>query len=102
MERVRVAVRSVLPSGFQATEAEVRVHIICFHTEVPPDVDNIIKPIFDGMKGVVFADDSQVRTVTSERRSLDAPQPAPTPVIATGLAVFTEMVYVLVQWEMEE
>lgn len=35
MERVRVYTRSVLPVGFRATEADVIVRIVCFHTEIP-------------------------------------------------------------------
>lgn len=29
-----------------------------------PDVDNILKPILDALKGTVYVDDSQVRSIT--------------------------------------
>lgn len=33
-----------------------------------PDVDNVLKSVKDGMNGVVYADDSQVARVVSEKR----------------------------------
>jgi len=32
-----------------------------------PDVDNIIKPIQDALKGIVFADDNQVESIVARR-----------------------------------
>lgn len=32
-----------------------------------PDVDNIVKPIQDALKGIVFIDDSQVESVTARK-----------------------------------
>jgi len=38
--------------------------------ENKPDVDNIIKPIQDALKGIVFVDDSQVQSVTARKHDL--------------------------------
>jgi hypothetical protein len=38
--------------------------------ESKPDVDNIIKPIQDALKGIVFVDDSQVEDVTARKHDL--------------------------------
>jgi crossover junction endodeoxyribonuclease RusA len=38
--------------------------------ENKPDVDNIIKPIQDALKGIVFVDDSQVESVTARKHDL--------------------------------
>lgn len=35
-----------------------------------PDVDNIIKPIQDALKSIVFLDDNQVESITSRRHDI--------------------------------
>ena len=101
MERVRQASRSVLPSGFRLLTGEISSTITCFHTEVPPDVDNIIKPIFDGMKGVVYEDDRQIHRVTSQRYSLPRTIEV-TASVAEALEQYDEVIHVVVEWEVEE
>ena len=50
----------------------VRVEITYFYDARAGDVDNIVKPILDGLKGVVFADDSQVMDVVASKRPITA------------------------------
>lgn len=58
-------------SGATPSTADVEVTIVYFHdSESTPDVDNIIKPIQDGLSGTVIEDDAQVQDVRSARRSL--------------------------------
>lgn len=46
--------------------------IVYYHRgDDPPDVDNVIKPIQDALRGTVIDDDSQVQDVRSARRGLD-------------------------------
>jgi hypothetical protein len=35
-----------------------------------PDVDNIIKPIQDALKGILFVDDKQVESITARRHDI--------------------------------
>lgn len=48
----------------------VRVEITFFYDAVAGDVDNIAKPILDGLKGVVIADDAQVMDVLVSKRPI--------------------------------
>lgn len=67
----------------------------------PPDVDNILKPILDALKGVVYPDDIQVERVVSGRHDL-ADSPIGPPLILEGLARFREFLHVRVRWEASE
>lgn len=55
-----------------ASSTGIRIEVDWFTSglENKPDVDNIIKPIQDALMGIVFADDSQVETVTARRHDL--------------------------------
>ena len=54
-----------------STDAPVSLTIVYYHAAGSPDVDNIVKPIQDGLIGVVFRDDSQVSDVRCSRRNLN-------------------------------
>jgi crossover junction endodeoxyribonuclease RusA len=70
----RAAVRSAAggrwPQEVSPIEVSVSVEITHFYEGAPADVDNIIKPILDGIKGFVYADDALVTDVVSRRRPL--------------------------------
>lgn len=68
----------------------------------PPDVDNVLKPILDGMEGVVYKNDNQIFRVVSDRFNLVAPVASPSPVLAEGLARFAELLYLRVFWDEEQ
>ena len=53
-------------------EGELRLTLVYLCKDPTPDIDNIIKPIQDALKGLVMTDDSQVADVDSHRRFLDA------------------------------
>lgn len=48
------------PSNSNRLDIEIWFHAPCIPR---PDVDNIIKPILDALKGTVYFDDNQVRSV---------------------------------------
>lgn len=50
---------------------EVSLRITYFYDSAAPDVDNIVKPIQDALKGIVYADDDQVTEATSRKSKLD-------------------------------
>ena len=54
-------------------EQSITVEITHFFEGAPADVDNMVKPILDAMKGFVYADDCQVTDLVSRRRPLSGP-----------------------------
>lgn len=67
---VRKQAAAAVSNATPSTE-DVEVTIVYFHdSESTPDVDNIIKPVQDGLSGTVIDDDTQVQDVRSARRSL--------------------------------
>ena len=69
-----------------------------FFQGAPADVDNIVKPILDAVKGFVFVDDSQVTDLASRRRSIDGPYTVGlvSVVLADALATGKEFLHVRV------
>ena len=55
------ALRSV-PYPVKSTRIDIEIYF-SFQRTLRPDVDNIIKPILDALKGIVYDDDSQVRSI---------------------------------------
>lgn len=49
------------------------VIISYFYDEESLDVDNVPKPILDGMRGLVFADDGQVTDLLCRKRGVKLP-----------------------------
>ena len=66
IERVRSAADAVIDKPIAASDVEVE---ILYSTQadkgIRADIDNVIKPTLDGLKGVAYADDAQVRSVTA-------------------------------------
>lgn len=83
------------------TSEAIIVNIVNYYTESPPDVDNIIKPILDGLEHVVCLNDRQVYKVSSERFDLiyKARIENPSPMLAVALEQYTELVHITVVWE---
>jgi crossover junction endodeoxyribonuclease RusA len=98
---VREAARAQWPAGLKPATSPVEVTISNFFTLVPPDVDNIIKPILDALESVAYVDDVLVHRVTSSKIDLSA-EPMisnPSPCLAAALENWSEVVYVTVVWE---
>lgn len=100
---VRKAAADIWPTGSSPRTEDLVVSIYNYFTLAPPDVDNIIKPILDGMETVVYNNDSQVFRVLSERVNLSLPTSLidPAPLVASAQAVYTEFLYVVVTWTEE-
>ena len=78
----------------------VEVIITTYYTNERKDVDNVIKPILDGMKNVVYADDRQVFRVTSERVDLsDLTQiDVPSPLLVEAFEQHAEFAHIRLMW----
>ena len=74
ISKVENEAKSHWPEDELPFDDSVMVKITYFYEEnVSPkiDVDNISKPILDALKGVVFADDSQVTDLLCRKRRLE-------------------------------
>jgi Holliday junction resolvase RusA-like endonuclease len=98
---VRDAAQSEWPGLAASTSNHVEVVISNYYTAIPPDVDNIIKPILDALKTLVYTDDQQVYKVTSQKLALSAGTriDEPGPILAEALRVYTELLHIVVIWE---
>lgn len=68
---IRNAVRAQWPSGQPLLLGELSARIVYFFEDSTPlDVDNIIKPILDSLKELVYEDDSTIFQVTSRKTPL--------------------------------
>lgn len=71
-QRVRAAARDTLPPENVPTRIEVALHVVCVHAgERPMDVDNMVKPIADGLNGVVYEDDGQLTDLYAAMRRME-------------------------------
>ena len=61
-ELVRTAARETIPAPTRSRRLDIEIF---FQAEslLRPDVDNVIKPVLDALKGIAYEDDSQVRSV---------------------------------------
>ena len=69
--RVEQAARTRLPHGCSPVADEVALSIAYYYEGDAPDVDNVIKPIQDALKGLVYKDDTQVVKAESAKVSID-------------------------------
>lgn len=96
MEFVAQHARGAVGAAHQPVAGPVALQLLYLYDEVVLDVDNVLKPIHDALIGVLFEDDSVVTDVEIRRRwrgttfTLDAV----TPVLAAGLELYREFVYV--------
>lgn len=74
----------------------VALRLFYFYDEAALDIDNILKPIQDALIGVLFEDDSVITDVEIRRRwrRTTFTLNAVSPILAAGLALGKEFVYV--------
>lgn len=70
-QEVRDAAIAALPPGTVPVDRNVTVVITYYYDADSPDVDNIIKPIQDGLNGVIFLDDRQVVETKARKKSIN-------------------------------
>jgi hypothetical protein len=77
----------------------VRVSVTYYHEGEPLDVDNMLKPILDAMKGIVYVDDSLVTDVVGAKRPLDGAFKLRgiTPALARGFVAGQEFVHIRIE-----
>lgn len=99
---VRRAATVRWPGNALPLAVPVRVTISYHYTSDALDVDNIIKPILDQLKGLVYQDDLQVVKVVSQKSLIHADGIATlgtSPVLTGGLRSKDDFLHILVEWE---
>lgn len=98
-ETVRQEALKYWPAGENPAMGAIRLEIVYLYEGTAADVDNIIKPIQDALKGLVYADDEQVTDVVSRKRNLDANLRVsdPSEVLADGFDREREFLYIVVR-----
>ena len=98
---VRRIARFRWPGDIAALTVMVSVTLSYHYTVDILDVDNIIKPVLDELKGLVYRDDIQVTKVVSQKRPVlpDSMLPVATPALLDGLRSRSDFLHILVEWE---
>ena len=104
IKEVRATAREQWPETMLPIESKtITVAITNYYTLAPPDVDNIIKPILDGLETVVYSNDQQVRRVISEkldRSNFDRIEDFGA-LLTTALENYSEVLHIMVTWNPE-
>lgn len=95
---MRRVARGYWPSGELPETGPVILSITHFYDTVSLDVDNIPKPIADGLKGLIFVDDTQVTDLLTRKRNLNRELRIEnlSSVLAEGLSRGNEFLYIVV------
>jgi crossover junction endodeoxyribonuclease RusA len=98
MQRVREACEAAANDGAPPLFDEVVLRVAYFYVYAPAgDLDNIVKPIQDALKKVVYDDDLQVvDLVASMRRKAVSDRISMTPVLAGGFLGGSDFVHVVI------
>ena len=99
VETVRQEAMNYWPTGEAPVAGAILVEIVYLYEGTGMDVDNIIKPIQDALKGLVYRDDEQATDLVSRKRSLDLDLRVsdPSDVLAEGFDRGREFSYVVVR-----
>ncbi len=90
------------PGNSSSLLVPVSVTLTYFYTNDLLDVDNVIKPVLDQLKMLVYVDDKQVTSVTSRKISIvshEAVFANASSVLVSGLRSRSDFLHVLVEWE---
>lgn len=99
---VRRSVVDRWPGNSSPLLVPVSVTLMYFYTKDIMDVDNIIKPVLDQLKGLVYADDKQVFRVTCHKINVLGPEAVianASSVLASALRSRNDFLHVFVEWE---
>ena len=99
--RVVVAAQSAIPAGASPVATLVELHVVYYYegsSAQIPDEDNLLKPIQDALRGIIYQDDRQVMDGTCRKRDIDRAFKVRrcSPVLADGFVQGDEFVHVVV------
>ena len=92
------------PVAILPLRGPMEMTITTFFTALQKDVDNVIKPILDSLKQVIYADDGEIYRLTSQRVDLKADSRTndESSILAAALNQYNELVHVVLTWETKE
>ena len=98
IETVRQEALKHWSNGEDPVAGPILLEIVYLYGEIALDADNIIKPIQDALKGLVYGDDGQVTDVVVRKRDLEANLTVqdPSEVLAEAFEREREFLYVVV------
>ncbi|MFK4510381.1 RusA family crossover junction endodeoxyribonuclease [Bradyrhizobium daqingense] len=99
---IRTEIDNVLDPAGWATQSPVRVTIFYFPAgDMFGDIDNIVKPILDGLMPRVYSDDNQVERVCVEKFEPDRAFQFedPTPKLAAAIEIARPVLYIRIDNE---
>ncbi len=99
---VRRAATARWPADLVPLSVSVSVTLSYYYTSDALDVDNIIKPVLDQLKGLVYRDDLQVIKVVSQKSLVHdggAASPVASQVLTSALRSKDDFLHILVEWE---
>ncbi len=93
---VQSCAKNAIASEFRMTSSSISLVLYYFHTDVPLDIDNFIKPIQDALIGVVYADDASITDLTIRKRDLRGSYKIErvSPILARVLEAGEDFIYV--------
>lgn len=77
METVRRNAAQYWPAQEMPSTGRLMVTIVHFYEGIELDLDNLPKPILDGIKGLVYEDDRQITDLVCRKRDLKENLPLP-------------------------
>ncbi len=93
---VRAGAVTRWPSGELPLNQPIKIFAVYYYEGVALDTDNMIKPIQDALKGLVYSDDCVVTDSQAAKRNLDGNfrVKGMSPVLAEGFCSGSEFIYV--------
>lgn len=85
--------------GMPPFKGELTIRITYYFENDSPDVDNIIKPIQDALKGLVYDDDNQIVKTQCEKKDIDGSykiRRAP-PIIIEGFLKGDDFLHIIIE-----
>lgn len=97
-ERIRQAAVAAWGSAEAASTQRLSIRIGYFYVESSPDLDNILKPIIDALKGIVFVDDELIDDIVASKRPKEGSFRAAnvSPILAEALVGNSDFIHVVV------
>jgi crossover junction endodeoxyribonuclease RusA len=101
-EKVAAAARVQIRDGAAVVESPVELHVVYYFSKnaaLIPDEDNLLKPIQDALREVIYADDDQVMDGTCRKRDINGEFRVRymSPVLAQAFVAGDEFVHIVVQ-----
>lgn len=100
--KVASAARVRIPKAAVLLESPVELHVVYYYSTNPakiPDEDNLLKPIQDALRDVIYRDDDQVVDGTCRKRDIDGEFRVRnmSPVLAQAFVEGDEFVHIVVR-----